>query len=128
VLSDRGAWLSFKNKGDLVIVVEGDKRLFNQYGVMLVNPQKHPNVKKGTRSAIHRLAGLGRGPEGNRRLQDQRRATVLPQRQRPERIMRTQVLRRIGFFCAALVTLLDSASVAQDGCEKFAWSLALLRS
>jgi tungstate transport system substrate-binding protein len=46
VLSDRGTWLSFKNKGDLVIVVEGDKRLLNQYGVMLVNPQKHPNVKK----------------------------------------------------------------------------------
>jgi tungstate transport system substrate-binding protein len=46
VLSDRGTWLSFKNKGDLVIVVEGDKRLFNQYGVMLVNPEKHPSVKK----------------------------------------------------------------------------------
>lgn len=46
VLSDRGTWLSFKNKGDLVIAVEGDKRLFNQYGVMLVNPQKHPHVKK----------------------------------------------------------------------------------
>jgi tungstate transport system substrate-binding protein len=46
VLSDRGTWLSFKNKGDLTIVVESDKRLFNQYGVMLVNPQKHPNVKK----------------------------------------------------------------------------------
>jgi tungstate transport system substrate-binding protein len=46
VLSDRGTWLSFKNKGDLQIIVEGDKRLFNQYGVMLVNPAKHPNVKK----------------------------------------------------------------------------------
>jgi tungstate transport system substrate-binding protein len=46
VLSDRGTWLSFKNKGDLVIAVQGDKRLFNQYGVMLVNPQKHPHVKK----------------------------------------------------------------------------------
>ena len=46
VLSDRGTWLSFKNKGDLQILVEGDKRLFNQYGVMLVNPDKHPNVKK----------------------------------------------------------------------------------
>jgi tungstate transport system substrate-binding protein len=46
VLSDRGTWLSFKNKGDLVIAVQGDKRLFNQYGVMLVNPQKHPTVKK----------------------------------------------------------------------------------
>jgi tungstate transport system substrate-binding protein len=46
VLSDRGTWISFKNKGDLVIAVEGDKRLFNQYGVMLVNPSKHPTVKK----------------------------------------------------------------------------------
>ena len=46
VLSDRGTWLSFKNKGDLQILVEGDKRLFNQYGVTLVNPAKHPNVKK----------------------------------------------------------------------------------
>jgi tungstate transport system substrate-binding protein len=46
VLADRGTWLSFKNRGDLVIAVEGDKRLFNQYGVMLVNPAKHPTVKK----------------------------------------------------------------------------------
>ena len=46
VLSDRGTWISFKNKGDLAIVVEGDKRLFNQYGVMLVNPEKFPHVKK----------------------------------------------------------------------------------
>jgi tungstate transport system substrate-binding protein len=45
-LSDRGTWISFKNKGDLVIEVAGDKRLFNQYGVILVNPAKHPNVKK----------------------------------------------------------------------------------
>jgi tungstate transport system substrate-binding protein len=45
-LSDRGTWLSFKNRQDLAIVVEGDKRLFNQYGVMLVNPARHPTVKK----------------------------------------------------------------------------------
>jgi tungstate transport system substrate-binding protein len=45
VLSDRGTWLSFKNRRDLAIAVEGDKRLFNQYGVMLVNRTKHPNVK-----------------------------------------------------------------------------------
>ena len=43
VLSDRGTWLSFKNKADLAVVVEGDKRLFNQYGVMVVNPAKFPN-------------------------------------------------------------------------------------
>jgi tungstate transport system substrate-binding protein len=46
ILSDRGTWISFKNRGDLAIAVEGDPRLFNQYGVMLVNPAKHPNVKK----------------------------------------------------------------------------------
>jgi tungstate transport system substrate-binding protein len=45
-LTDRATWIHFKNKGNLAIVVEGDKRLFNQYGVMLVNPAKHPNVKK----------------------------------------------------------------------------------
>jgi tungstate transport system substrate-binding protein len=44
-LTDRGTWISFKNRGDLGIVVEGDQRLFNQYGVMLVNPAKHPHVK-----------------------------------------------------------------------------------
>ena len=46
VLSDRGTWISFKNKGDLKIVIEGDQRLFNQYGIILVNPEKHQNVKK----------------------------------------------------------------------------------
>jgi tungstate transport system substrate-binding protein len=45
VLSDRGTWLSFKNRGNLTVLVEGDNRLFNQYGVMLVNPAKHPHVK-----------------------------------------------------------------------------------
>jgi tungstate transport system substrate-binding protein len=45
LLSDRGTWLSFKNRDDLAILTEGDKRLFNQYGVMLVNPAKHPDVK-----------------------------------------------------------------------------------
>lgn len=44
-LTDRGTWLSFKNRGNLTILLEGDKRLFNQYGVMLVNPEKHPHVK-----------------------------------------------------------------------------------
>ena len=45
VLTDRGTWLSFKNRGDLTVLVEGDRRLFNQYGVMLVSPAKHPHVK-----------------------------------------------------------------------------------
>ena len=46
ILVDRGTWLSFKNRGDLVILVQGDPKLFNQYGVMLVNPAKFPHVKK----------------------------------------------------------------------------------
>ncbi|MDA9479149.1 tungstate ABC transporter permease [Bradyrhizobium sp. CCBAU 65884] len=46
VLSDRGSWIAFGDRGDLDIVVEGDRRLLNQYGVMLVNPEKFPNVKK----------------------------------------------------------------------------------
>ena len=46
ILADRGTWISFKNRGDLAIAVEGDKRLFNQYGIMLVNPARHPSVKK----------------------------------------------------------------------------------
>jgi tungstate transport system substrate-binding protein len=46
VLTDRGTWTTFKNKGDQTILVEGDRRLFNQFAVILVNPDKHPNVKK----------------------------------------------------------------------------------
>jgi tungstate transport system substrate-binding protein len=60
LLSDRGTWLSFKNKGDLVIEVEGDKHLFNQYGVMLVNPQKHPHVKKELGQQFIDLTGTSR--------------------------------------------------------------------
>lgn len=45
-LTDRGTWLSFKNRGSLAVLVEGDKRLFNQYGVMVVDPAKHPHVKR----------------------------------------------------------------------------------
>lgn len=46
ILADRGTWLAFRNRDELTILVEGDRRLFNQYGVMLVNPEKHPTVKK----------------------------------------------------------------------------------
>ena len=45
VLADRGTWLAFKNRADLALLVEGDTRLFNQYGVMVVNPVKHPQTK-----------------------------------------------------------------------------------
>ena len=51
-LTDRGTWISFKNKGDYQIAVEGDENLFNQYGVILVNPAKHPNVKQAEGQAF----------------------------------------------------------------------------
>ena len=52
VLADRGTWVSFKNRGDLDILVEGDPSLFNQYGVMLVNPMNYPQVKKAEGQAF----------------------------------------------------------------------------
>jgi len=52
VLTDRGTWLSFKNRGDLAVLVEGDTRLFNQYGVIVVNPVKFPHVKKDLAQAF----------------------------------------------------------------------------
>jgi tungstate transport system substrate-binding protein len=52
VLSDRGTWLAFKNKGDLAVLVEGDKRLLNQYGVIVVNPAKHPHTKTALAQAF----------------------------------------------------------------------------
>jgi tungstate transport system substrate-binding protein len=52
VLTDRGTWLSFKNRADLAVLVEGDKRLFNQYGVIVVDPAKHPHVKKDLAQAF----------------------------------------------------------------------------
>ena len=61
VLADRGTWLAFKNRGDLAIVVEGDKTLFNQYGVMVVNPARHPHVKA---AAAQRFADWVVSPAG----------------------------------------------------------------
>ena len=52
LLADRGTWLNFKNRGELAILVEGDQKLFNPYGVMLVNPAKHPHVKKADGEAF----------------------------------------------------------------------------
>ena len=66
-LADRGTWLSFKNRGDLAIVVEGDKRLFNQYGVMLVNPERHPSVKKAEGMAFINWVT---SPEGQKTIAD----------------------------------------------------------
>lgn len=61
VLSDRGTWLAFKNRGELAILVEGDKALFNQYGVMVVNPAKHPHLKQ---APAQRFADWLTGPAG----------------------------------------------------------------
>jgi tungstate transport system substrate-binding protein len=67
ILADRGTWLSFKNRGDLTILVEGDPRLFNPYGVMLVNPDKHPTVKvKEGQALIDWLVS----PEGQNAIAD----------------------------------------------------------
>jgi len=67
LLADRGTWLAFKNRGDLAILVEGDKRLYNQYGVMLVNPDKHPTVKKDLgQTFVDWLVS----PEGQRAIAD----------------------------------------------------------
>ncbi|MFY8039507.1 MAG: extracellular solute-binding protein [Bosea sp. (in: a-proteobacteria)] len=67
VLSDRATWINFKNRGDLEIVVEGDRRLFNQYGVILVNPTRHAHVKKADGQAfIDWLVG----PEGQKSIAD----------------------------------------------------------
>ena len=52
VLADRGTWLNFKNRGELAVLVAGDQRLFNQYGVMVVNPARHPHVKTGLAQAF----------------------------------------------------------------------------
>jgi len=68
-LCDRGTWVSFKNREDLVILVEGDKKLFNQYGVMLVNPAKHPYVKK---DLCQKFIDWLISPEGQRAIADYR--------------------------------------------------------
>ena len=67
LISDRGTWLAFKNRGELAILTEGDKRLFNQYGVMLVNPAKHSGVKaKDGQAFIDWLIS----PEGQKTIAD----------------------------------------------------------
>lgn len=67
VLSDRATWISFKNRGDLVISVEGDQRLFNQYGVMPVSPARHPHVKSADGNLF---ADWLTGPEGQKAIAD----------------------------------------------------------
>jgi tungstate transport system substrate-binding protein len=69
VLADRGTWISFKNRGDLAILVEGGRRLFNQYGVILVNPAKHKHVKKEMAQAFIDWVV---SPEGQKAIADYR--------------------------------------------------------
>ncbi len=69
LLADRGTWLSFKNRAELAILVEGDKRLFNQYGVIVVNPARHPHVKKDLAQAF---ADWVISPEGQATIADYR--------------------------------------------------------
>jgi tungstate transport system substrate-binding protein len=69
ILADRGTWLSFKNRGELAVLVEGDPRLFNQYGVILVNPAKHPQVKK---EAGRQFIDWIVSPEGQKAIADYR--------------------------------------------------------
>jgi tungstate transport system substrate-binding protein len=69
ILADRGTWLAFRNRGDLAILVEGDRRLFNQYGVMLVNPAKHPSVKRDLGQAF---VDWVVSPEGQQAIADYR--------------------------------------------------------
>jgi len=73
VLSDRGTWVHFRAKGELEIMIEGDKRLFNQYGVMLVNPARHPNVKKelGQRFIDYLISPEGQKDIANYRIDGQ---------------------------------------------------------
>jgi tungstate transport system substrate-binding protein len=67
ILADRGTWLAFKNRGDLAILVEGDLKLFNQYGILLVNPAKHAHVKKDLGSAFIKWVV---SPEGQKAIAD----------------------------------------------------------
>jgi tungstate transport system substrate-binding protein len=67
-LSDRGSWLSFGNKGDVTVLVEGDPRLLNRYDVILLDPKKHPRRQARARPPFCRLARFARRPSRDRRL------------------------------------------------------------
>ena len=116
ILADRGTWLSFKNRGDLAILVEGDKRLFNQYGVILVNPEKHPHVKTDLGQAFIDWVDIARGTEEHRRLQDRRRAAVLSQRQRQSGVMSNQ----LAGWLAGLMMMVALAGAAQEPVRLYA--------
>ena len=82
--------LTLPAPGDLAILVEGDKRLFNQYGVMLVNPAKHPHIKAAEGQAFG-LACLAGRSESHRRVQSRRRATILSERLGVSSVLETEI-------------------------------------
>ena len=82
-LTDRATWIHFKNKQNLVIEVEGDKRLFNQYGVFLVNPKHCPHVKAKLGQAVHRLPDLAGRPERDQGLQGDGQELFYPDANNP---------------------------------------------
>ena len=90
-LTDRATWLAFANKDDLEIAVEGDARLFNQYGIILVNSEKHPPCKSRTRSDLHRLGAVAGRPERYRRLRHRRQAGLFRQRD-PDELERIAII------------------------------------
>lgn len=92
VLTDRGTWLSFKNRGDLTVLVEGDKRLFNQYGVMAVSQAKHPHVRgKEAQQFVDWIISTA-GQSAHRRVQDQRRTALLSERHEVAPLCREQAI------------------------------------
>ena len=79
VFTDRATWSSFKNRGDAKVAVEGDKKLFNQYGIILVSPAKHPKVKQAEGQAFIDWLLSAEGQRRHQVVPDQRRAAILPQ-------------------------------------------------
>ncbi len=71
-LSDRGTWLSFRNKGPLVVLLEGDALLVNRYDVILLNPEKAPSTKTSIGKALRAMVAIVRGTGGNRGIYDRR--------------------------------------------------------
>ena len=79
IMTDRATWIAFGNKGNYQIVVEGDARLFNQYGVILVNPEKHANVKAKPRPGLYQLVNRWCRPKGHCRIYGGRATAVFPE-------------------------------------------------
>ena len=89
-MSDRATWLSFKNPARLMLLVEGDPKLYNQYSVILVNPDRHPEGQGGRCPQLHGLAYLARRTAGDRVLHRRGSGLVSPQRGRRRQLTRPQ--------------------------------------